>query len=118
MEVGQKVRTLIKKAKFEKEGRTWSNEIFTIVRKEGYRYCVTGEDGKEVTYHFRHNELIKVEPEKIATRISSDKIKHAGQSHKQARRLQHEEGVCKTFTAAKKKSNQSIPNKPRKQLVK
>ena len=118
MEVGQKVRTLIKKAKFEKEGRTWSNEIFTIVRKEGYRYCVTGEDGKEVTYHFRHNELIKVEPEKIATRISSDKIKHAGQSHKQARRLQHEEGVCKTFTAAVKKIKSVNTKQAKKTLVK
>ena len=116
LEVGQKVRTLKKKAKFEKEGRTWSSEIFTIVRKEGYRYCVTGEDGIEVKYNFRHNELIKVEPEKIAKRISSDKIKKAGQSHKQARRLQHEEGVCKTFTAAVKKIK-SVNTKQAKKTV-
>ena len=115
-EAGQKVRTLIKKAKFEKEGRTWSSEIFTIVRKEGYRYFVTGEDGKDVPLNYRHNELMKVEVEKIGKRISSDKIKQAGQSSRQARRLQHEEGVCKTFTDAVKKIK-SVKTKQAKKTV-
>jgi len=71
---GQPVRTLLKRELFDKRAgaQKWSDDIFTINRREGFKYVLTDSAGKEVTTKYRPAHLYPV-PHAVYERVQVQK---------------------------------------------
>lgn len=61
---GQPVRTLLPRELFDKRAgaQKWSDDVFTIARREGFKYVVRDTNGREESTKYRPAQLYPVPP--------------------------------------------------------
>lgn len=65
LEIGDYVRKSVSKGKFEKEKQSFSNEVYVVFDKVGYKYKLIDENGRDVDGVYKYTELLKVDGEKL-----------------------------------------------------
>lgn len=75
---GTVVRVRRRKGTFDKEGQTYSNDIYKIHGKEGNKYIVKDADGNLVKKKFKVSEVLKTN----AHMVKDDKVQAAEKNHK------------------------------------
>lgn len=75
---GTKVRVRKNKGTFQKEGQTFSNDIYTIEGKEGNKYIIKDKEGKTVNKRLKFSEVLKTN----AHTLKGDNVEKAEKKHK------------------------------------
>ena len=106
-DIGDKVRILEKKEKFDKGKQKFSKELYTIDKKEGYKIIIKDEKRK-----LKPSELLKAD--KVSNPISQsyidNKIKSKEQSKITNKLIRNEDMTKKEALQAKKKLKEnSLP---------
>ena len=65
IDTGDYVRILQPKGAFDKEGQTYSSEVYKVVGYKGYKYKLKDEDGNVMDRLYKYNELLRIDPEKL-----------------------------------------------------
>jgi transposase InsO family protein len=84
---GETVRLLIKRNLFEKRAgaQKWSKELFTIVRREGFKYIVQNQRDSELKTKYRPSELMLADIEASTVSLSSSSHVNISHLHQTAR---------------------------------
>jgi hypothetical protein len=85
LQVGDSVRAMIKKNKFDKEKDNYSKTIYTIDSKKGNKIVLKDEANEIVKRKYRPSELLKVED--VNDRIKGNKIEEAKKDHKASTKI-------------------------------
>ena len=72
LKTGQHVRTLIPRTQFEKkaDAQRWSTDVYTVARREGFKYVLHDMQGNEVDTRYRPSHLNPI-PEQAAQKIQA-----------------------------------------------
>ena len=58
--VGDTVRAMLGRERFDKESANWSRQLYTVASQEGYRFRLTDEDGNAIARLYKPGELLKI----------------------------------------------------------
>ena len=87
------VRAMTEKSKFSKEKPNFTDKIFTVDNRDGYRFKIIDEFGKVKERSYKPHELYKVDKSEVLQRITPEfkkEIKQQVQEYNQGRELQRQ----------------------------
>jgi hypothetical protein len=98
--VGDKVRHLLPKATFAKEGTNWSSEVYTVKERVGYQYTLRAVDGQSLPCKYRATELQRI-PD-VVFKVSHGPMTRARSRSAAITRLTSKEGITRSATQARR----------------
>jgi hypothetical protein len=100
LKLGQHVRHLLPKGRFDKEGQNWSQEVYIVAEKVGYQYRLKDEQGKILPRTYRAAELSVVT--EVTEAAKTAPLTRSKERHSAVAALTGQEGIAKDARSARR----------------
>jgi len=113
--IGQKVRVLMEKRLLTKGKDRWSREVYTVTRKDAYKYRVQNEAGVEQDRRYKSDELLEVAASAKSLPVLK-KVSKAVTQQRTERKMTVEEGIAPAPKPMEPRRTRANPNQTKTSL--